>query len=327
MAEAPETEQDENRSVDLAAVLLEEHRYIYDYRKSAPLEGRPEMFEAPSGKTLQDCQKALYKSGVAALCLSGGGIRSATFSLGVIQGLAKLGLLRRFDYLSTVSGGGYIGSWLSSWAFRAGGLEPVEKVLQTQAEPIFAASKDDVPTPLQWLRNYSSYLAPKAGLFSIDTWTLIATYVRNLLIVWMALVPPLMLVLFLPRLLYHGLLSDDYGEDTVEFLTLKLAVASLFWLSVGEWNSYRLGNRKDQRDTPMTYAALVNVPYTIGAFLLGLAWVVSPAIHSWWDIVPRTVLGWIFLATVIGIGSEWRLPKERSLHSLWELNRWDIIAC
>ena len=51
----------------------------------------------------------------AALCLSGGGIRSATFGLGILQGLARCGLLDKFDYLSTVGGGGYIGSWLSAW--------------------------------------------------------------------------------------------------------------------------------------------------------------------------------------------------------------------
>ena len=45
---------------------------------------------------------------VAGLALSGGGIRSATFCLGLIQGLARNGLLRRFDYLSSISGGGYI---------------------------------------------------------------------------------------------------------------------------------------------------------------------------------------------------------------------------
>ena len=49
------------------------------------------------------------------LVFSGGGVRSATFNLGVLQGLAKLGLLKKFDYLSTVSGGGYIGSWFSAW--------------------------------------------------------------------------------------------------------------------------------------------------------------------------------------------------------------------
>ncbi|HZU31180.1 MAG TPA: hypothetical protein VFB79_08705, partial [Candidatus Angelobacter sp.] len=41
----------------------------------------------------------------SALCISGGGIRSATFALGALQGLAQLGILEKFDYLSTVSGG------------------------------------------------------------------------------------------------------------------------------------------------------------------------------------------------------------------------------
>src|SRR5512144_933028 len=68
------------------------------------------------------------------LALSGGGIRSATFALGVMQGLVRArppstapdaeppasrpephrSLLARFDYLSTVSGGGYIGSFFGS---------------------------------------------------------------------------------------------------------------------------------------------------------------------------------------------------------------------
>jgi hypothetical protein len=54
----------------------------------------------------------------SALCLSGGGIRSGTFALGLIQGLARHNLLNKFDYLSTVSGGGYIGSWLTAWIHR-----------------------------------------------------------------------------------------------------------------------------------------------------------------------------------------------------------------
>src|ERR1700675_3671177 len=58
---------------------------------------------------------AVHARDQAALCLSGGGIRSASFSLGVIQALAKKGLLSRFHYLSTVSGGGYIGAWLCRW--------------------------------------------------------------------------------------------------------------------------------------------------------------------------------------------------------------------
>jgi Patatin-like phospholipase len=57
---------------------------------------------------------------LSALCLSGGGIRGATFNLGVIQGLAKIGLLGKFDYLSSVSGGAHIASWLRNWMHREG---------------------------------------------------------------------------------------------------------------------------------------------------------------------------------------------------------------
>src|SRR5688572_802846 len=46
------------------------------------------------------------------LALSGGGIRSATFALGLLRGLAQNGILKRFDYLSTVSGGGFTGAML-----------------------------------------------------------------------------------------------------------------------------------------------------------------------------------------------------------------------
>jgi hypothetical protein len=48
------------------------------------------------------------------LALSGGGIRSATTCLGVLQALSKMQILPLVDYLSTVSGGGYIGACLSS---------------------------------------------------------------------------------------------------------------------------------------------------------------------------------------------------------------------
>src|ERR1700761_7315353 len=49
---------------------------------------------------------------LTALCLSGSGIRSAAFCLGVLQTLAQRQMLGQFDYLSTVSGGGFIGGWL-----------------------------------------------------------------------------------------------------------------------------------------------------------------------------------------------------------------------
>lgn len=45
------------------------------------------------------------------LALSGGGMRSATFSIGVMHGLSDMGLMDRLDLMSSVSGGGYAASW------------------------------------------------------------------------------------------------------------------------------------------------------------------------------------------------------------------------
>jgi hypothetical protein len=58
------------------------------------------------------------KDHLVGLALSGGGVRSASFNLGLLQALVRSGALRYVDYLSTVSGGGYIGAFLDSLAYR-----------------------------------------------------------------------------------------------------------------------------------------------------------------------------------------------------------------
>ena len=110
--------------------------------------------------------------GFIGLAFSGGGIRSATFNLGILQALAREGLLRHFDYLSTVSGGGYIGAWFSTLIHRLGSREKVETLLTTRQE-----DNTEAP-PVRFLRRYSSYLTPKTGL-SGDTLAALATYLRN----------------------------------------------------------------------------------------------------------------------------------------------------
>lgn len=58
------------------------------------------------------------------LCLSGGGIRSAAFSLGVLQALSARHVFPRLDYLSTVSGGGFTGAALVAGLKRNNGEFP-----------------------------------------------------------------------------------------------------------------------------------------------------------------------------------------------------------
>ncbi len=149
----------------------------------------------------------------AALCLSGGGIRSATFALGVLQGLARAGLLTKFHYLSTVSGGGYIGSWLSAWIHRSG--DDMENVAAQLASQRPRAPLDPEPEPIAYLREFSNYLSPRAGLMSTDTWTLFGTILRNMILIWLVLVPLLTAVLMLPRLYLALLLWTDAAKGSV----------------------------------------------------------------------------------------------------------------
>lgn len=130
-----------------------------------------------------------HRLGVA---FSGGGIRSASVNLGIIQGLAKHGILRQVHYLSGISGGGYILGWLTSW-IRRSGFKTVETELKTKRASDGASegapqlqgneyARFLEPHPIRHLRAYTSYLTPRMGLGSGDTLAMISIYLRNVLL-------------------------------------------------------------------------------------------------------------------------------------------------
>ena len=140
---------------------------------------------------------------LAALCISGGGIRSATFALGAIQGLAERGLLAAVRL--PVNG---LGRRLHRRL--ADGL--VAPRGRHRGRRAAAGCRDAPPAPegeldpIHHLREYNSYMSPRTGLFSNDVWTIVAIYVRNILLNWTVLIPLLMAVLMVPRL-YLAVLS------------------------------------------------------------------------------------------------------------------------
>jgi hypothetical protein len=96
------------------------------------------------------------KSGLVGLSLSGGGIRSAAFCLGALQALDAASVLERVDYLSTVSGGGYIGCSLTA-SLEQLGRQPKSRGWQF---PYRSELQEDEPPALQHIRDYSNYLFP-----------------------------------------------------------------------------------------------------------------------------------------------------------------------
>ena len=91
------------------------------------------------------------KNQLTGLCLSGGGIRSAIFCLGFIQALFRSGFLKRIDYLSTVSGGGYIGSCLT--ALLSSDIENIDKKIKN--------SSKEKKIPLLWDECNFPFAMPK----------------------------------------------------------------------------------------------------------------------------------------------------------------------
>ncbi|MCP4665943.1 MAG: hypothetical protein GY849_06220 [Deltaproteobacteria bacterium] len=126
------------------------------------------------------------------LALSGGGIRSATFNLGLLQALERYKLLRAVDYMSTVSGGGYIGSSLTWFMSQLGKPFP------------FGTSRKDHSgfggKVMAWLRAHGSYLMPGEGL---SLWALIAAVLTGVVVNQLILAPVFLLLFFLLSINLH----------------------------------------------------------------------------------------------------------------------------
>lgn len=196
------------------------------------------------------------------LAFSGGGIRSATINLGILQALARHGLLRRIDYLSTVSGGGFIGGWLERWIHECG-IDHVEKQL---------GRVRDEPAAVNFLRDYSNYLTPRKGILGADTWAAIATYLRNVILNQAILAAFLGALLMAPWILGNFF---DYGPDGVPSpLLIGIAGALLIILAVmnGVVNTSTCATR-ERRDFTKQRDVLIMVvlPLFAGAFLFTYA--------------------------------------------------------
>jgi hypothetical protein len=254
----------------------------------------------------------------AALCCSGGGIRSATFCLGVIQALAecdvtklrpqqsearaapdlpapvlptlaveileavgedaalqvvrqwrddhgarqapaaeadelpkpapakrhepidaKNSLLGKFAYLSTVSGGGYVGSWLSSWRKR----DNFENIIANLTGRPSGA--DVEPPEISWLRAYSNYLTPRLGIGSADTWAALAIVVRNLVLNWLIIIPVLCLVLLALKLIAALSVAVALRQDDSWLVPLILAVGIVCLLVAQAFTTRHRPPRRD----------------------------------------------------------------------------------
>jgi hypothetical protein len=265
----------------------------------------------------------LHEHRHTALCFSGGGIRSATFGLGILQGLAAFSapktdtrpaLLGEFDYLSTVSGGGYLGSWFSAWATRAarGNMARLRDctmrdtcdgpaIVMAELAKNPDATFEPEPEPIRHLREYTNYLSPRVGLFSGDTWALAAIIVRNMILNWLVLLPLFAAVILIPvfaRQLIEVKLAEVPGATLWFLLLSALAVGALGTGYIG----YDLPNAGNARRRAKYFIYFSLLPMILVAVHLSIFWAWLPhgtGSAPFWDVVARGKSGITWLHFVL----------------------------
>jgi hypothetical protein len=285
-------------------------------------------------KVLADTLDELPESeDLAALCLSGGGIRSASFGLGVLQGLARCGWLEHFHYLSSVSGGGYIASWLTAW--RA--VEDDRRVLHGLNSMLETGTE---PSQIRGVRANSNYITPELGLFSADTWTVVTIYVRNLLLNWLLFLPFFTGCLLFPRWYASALdwarLNASHNPGiwigvgcALLAFALSCAVCGRFrscekWLTKGRFLLLVLapivasaialtvaaalgGVHRALGSHPNDRSEQLAVGILVGAFVYASAWLIGRIAARRWDdkIIPGDVVCWVLSGGVVGLVIAW----------------------
>ena len=259
--------------LSLAHALYDEGRQIHG--KDWTL--KPE--DAGGTPSLSEIYLELNKRETAALCLSGGGIRSASFALGLLQCFAsdprrstaeketepKDRLLTKFHYLSTVSGGGYIGSWLSAWLMRAGETGTTTQVIAQ----LGAVKADGEPPQITSLRSDSSYLTPKVGALSADLWADLAMIVRNLVLNWAVVLPALCALVLGAKgyaAIEYALMQASHDDLSCALWVVLIVALLVFVFSL----SYQSANRPSQGISNRTQGWFLRCDLLPGVIAAGL---------------------------------------------------------
>ena len=283
----------------------------------------------------------VHAASMAGLAFSGGGIRSATFNLGMLQAMGELKLLRKFDYLSTVSGGGYIGAWFSKWLHHEGGdIEALEQKLSPWHTEKSARKE---PRQMRFLRQYSNYLTPKTGAFSADTWAAASTYVRNTVLNLTILVALMAAILIVPRLLsrfvdvilnatpeagmllaYLRMPLPLAGMSALAFIAIAAALFAVFSISVSI--STVPDSARDKHDIMgQSQASVIRgvvLPLLVAAFFGSLAlWAHRDAITLAWSAKIASPSGF-FTSPIV----HWLLAPGCLYFLAWSAGWWKAKA-
>lgn len=270
------------------------------------------------------------------IALSGGGIRSASFCLGVLQALAYAGWLKKLDYMSTVSGGGYIGGALT-WLLHKKWIGPEGKEivfgLDRHTFPFGSYPMVGMEDPrliddgrdrnsykgrlLRHLRQNANYLRPGNG---INLMSLLAVALRNTLFSLFVYGGVLVLLfLFLGPILYgpiHAKLDwlpelDNLAQGLAVLIALMFVAAGAMYAVLTYVLPHEVSTGYNLRRFFLRWLG-----YLLTAFVVMLVIIVIPPLHRWIDQAGKSKLDAITM-NLSGLDSREELVMSGQIKGDW----------
>ncbi len=232
-----------------------------------------------------------HPANLAGLALSGGGIRSSTLAAGILQALAQRGFLGHIDYISSVSGGGYLAATISAFGSSNNGRKPLDL-------------KEEIGCPdghiIGHLRKNASYLQP-------DAWgslTLVALILLGFAINLLLVMPVLIGLSIICGLIVR--FGPDFSPDLTDRV-VTVAIVFVFWAALYAViiSTVSRGRQAEQSDVPhscrramLSATIVLLIVFSIIIFII----IQKPAVEAVYNQLGTEMLSGVgtFYSSILG---------------------------
>lgn len=272
-----------------------------------------EWREVAAFRAYPETERQRRRENIVGLALSGGGIRSASFALGILQALARRNVIGRFDYLSSVSGGGYIGSALTWFLHNNGeigtrnpeppppernaGNFPIGEIYRSRREDIGGNKRAAI---LNFIRQHGNYLIPGRGLNLVS---LVSVVLRSVLLSFFVYFSLLVIALQILGAVGAFLIPTGFGyglDFEVHLRFCDAAALAVYELTRSVFGGLQIAEGFDLTwllGTAVALLGLLLFSYLVYALTTFLSWrmVNRYRLRTW----AQRLMGWLVFFTLL----------------------------
>jgi len=233
------------------------------FRQTTPRE--PIVAPAPPSK---EPWVAFTTRDLVGLAFSGGGIRSATFNLGILQGLAEKNIITKIDYLATVSGGGYAGGFWTRWRRWQADKNLCDASFPTapQAPELGHLKEVRESAQLRHLREFSRFLIPRKGLNG-EFWSVVISILSGIIPSLIAALASVLLLTTVWALVAAGL-TGPHGLVAGVLSAIFVGAILYFLLPKAFDGTDEKGALKEKLGLPRWFYSLLTSSLYLGCWVL-----------------------------------------------------------